>query len=80
MNDDLNNSSIHSSKRKVRGNSFLAPQIAAKRARQQSSSPPEDPANANLAVHPQLAVIFQFFIDNFTDKSRIACFVLVGGN
>uniref|UniRef100_A0A1I7V5U1 OCEL domain-containing protein n=1 Tax=Loa loa TaxID=7209 RepID=A0A1I7V5U1_LOALO len=54
MNDDLNNSSMPSSKRKAHANSVIAPpQITSKRPRQQSLSPPEDPSNANLAMHPQ---------------------------
>ncbi|VDK66051.1 unnamed protein product [Onchocerca ochengi] len=54
VTDDLNNSNMLSSKRKAHANSIIAPpQIASKRPRQQSLSPPEDPLNANLAIHPQ---------------------------
>ncbi|MCP9264873.1 RNA polymerase II elongation factor ELL [Dirofilaria immitis] len=52
--DDLNNSNMLISKRKAHANSIIAtPQIACKRQRQQSLSPPEDPSNASLAIHPQ---------------------------
>ncbi|VDO20022.1 unnamed protein product [Brugia timori] len=53
-NDDLNNSNMQNSKRKAHSNSITAPsQITSKRPRQHSLSPPEDPSNANLAMHPQ---------------------------
>ncbi|VDM20087.1 unnamed protein product [Wuchereria bancrofti] len=53
-NDDLNNSSMQNSKRKAHANSITPlPQITSKRPRQHSLSPPEDPSNANLAMHPQ---------------------------
>ncbi|VBB28042.1 unnamed protein product [Acanthocheilonema viteae] len=53
MNDDLNNSSMLSSKRKAHINA--PPPITSKRPRQQSLSPPEDPSNANLTTDPQQA-------------------------
>ncbi|VDO30329.1 unnamed protein product [Onchocerca flexuosa] len=74
VSDDLNNSNMLSSKRKAHASSVIAPpQIASKRPRQQSLSPPEDPLNANLAIHPQQMVCFLFFFfsfDNFIDKCR----------
>ncbi|VDK81350.1 unnamed protein product [Litomosoides sigmodontis] len=54
VNDDLNNSSMLSSKRKAHANSTIAPpQTTSKRLRQQSLSPPEDPSNANLITNSQ---------------------------
>lgn len=57
--DDLSNTNVLNSKRKAHAQSApAAPPTASKRPRQQSLSPPEDPSNANLAMHPQQTVSF----------------------
>lgn len=72
VNDDLNNSSMLSSKRKAYANSTIAPpQITSKRLRQQSLSPPEDPSNANLITNSQQGVCFHFLYYHFISKYRL---------